>query len=45
MNENDYAELYWHSDDIEMRVYARPAATNPTRPSIPSIIATVTQVA
>ena len=45
MNANDYAELYWHSDDIQMRVYARPAATNPTRPSIPSIIATVTQVA
>ena len=44
MNANDYVELKWYSDDLDMRLLARTAGTNPIRPAIPSVIATVTQV-
>ena len=40
----EYVELNWYSSDTAMRVYAQDAATNPTRPEIPSIILTVNQV-
>ena len=34
----DYCELYWHSNDIDMRILTRGTQSNPDRPSIPSII-------
>lgn len=41
---NDEFEIMWHSADANIRVYAEGPQINPTRPGIPSIIATVTQV-
>ncbi len=41
---NDYIELMWYSPDAEVRIYSEIASTAPTRPAIPSIIATLTQV-
>lgn len=41
---NDYYEIMWSSADDEIRIYAEGAQTNPTRPGIPSIILTVSQV-
>lgn len=40
----DYFELYWHSADTTMELHAAAAGTNPTRPAIPSVILTATQV-
>lgn len=45
LNANDYIQIYWHSADIDMRILARSAQSNPTRPAIPSLIATIQQVA
>lgn len=45
MKANDYVEILWHSDDAAMRILARAALdSQPPRPSIPSVIATVHQV-
>ena len=41
---NDYFEIAWSSADADMRIYAEGAQTTPTRPAIPSVILTVTQV-
>ena len=41
---NDYFEIAWSSADVDMRIYAEGAQTTPTRPAIPSVILTVTQV-
>lgn len=41
---DDYVELKWHSDDVDMRLLSRGTASNPTRPSIPSLIVTAQQV-
>ena len=41
---NDYFEIKWFSPDVAMRVYAEGPQTNPSRPGIPSVILTVTQV-
>lgn len=43
-NANDYFEIYWHSNDTDMRLLNRAAQSNPARPAIPSVILTVTQV-
>jgi hypothetical protein len=43
-NSGDYFELYWHSNDINMRILTRGTQSNPSRPAIPSIILTVQQV-
>ena len=40
----DYYELCWSSADTDVRIDYRAAATSPTRPAIPSVILTVTQV-
>jgi hypothetical protein len=40
----DYYQIYWHSNDLNMRILSRSAQVNPPRPEIPSIILTVTQV-
>lgn len=41
---NDYFEINWSSADIDIRLYAEGSQSNPTRPGIPSIILTVSQV-
>jgi hypothetical protein len=41
----DYVQIYWSSADKDARIYAEPASTGPIRPAIPSVIATLTQVA
>ena len=43
-NSGDYFELYWHSNDTNMRILTRGTQSNPSRPAIPSIILTVQQV-
>lgn len=40
----DYVEIGWYSADLNMRLHAEAAGTNPARPAIPSVIATITQV-
>lgn len=41
----DYFELAWHSSDTAMFINYIAAASNPTRPAIPSVILTVNQIA
>ena len=48
MSASSYVEIYWShddnaDDDIELR--AVPIRSNPTRPAVPSVIATLTQIA
>ncbi len=43
-NAADYYELYWSSADTTAEIHASAAGTNPTRPAIPSVILSVTQV-
>jgi hypothetical protein len=45
MTATEYLELYWASSDTGLTLEATGTQTNPTRPSTPSIIVTVTQVA
>lgn len=42
---NDYYEICWHSDDADVTIETLAAASNPTRPAIPSVILTVNQIA
>lgn len=44
LNANDYVEIYWSSPDTAIRILAEAAQSNPTRPAIPSVIVTVTQI-
>ena len=44
LQDNDFVQLMWSSPDANMRLFSQPATTNPTRPGIPSVIVTVTQV-
>lgn len=41
----DHVQLYWSSVDTAVRLFAEPESSTPTRPGIPSVIATITQVA
>lgn len=43
-NAGDYYELKWHSADTTMQLLAAAAGTNPTRPAIPSVILSVSQI-
>jgi len=43
-NAADYYELYWSSADTTAEIHAAAAGINPTRPAIPSVILSVTQV-
>jgi hypothetical protein len=45
VSSGDYFQLYWSSTDANIELLASAAGTNPTRPTTPSIIVTVTQVA
>lgn len=40
----DFLEIGWFSADTAVRLLAASAGTNPARPAIPSVIATLTQV-
>jgi hypothetical protein len=40
----DYFELCWYSADSQVFINYVAAASNPTRPAIPSVILTVTQI-
>jgi hypothetical protein len=42
---NDYVEIYWSCNAATGQIVAAPAQVTPTRPEIPSIILTVTQIA
>jgi len=41
---NQYVQIYWSSPDADVRLYAESPGASPTRPEIPSVIATLTQV-
>ena len=43
-NAADYYELYWSSADTTAQLHAASAGTSPTRPAIPSVILSVTQI-
>lgn len=45
MNANDYAEIVWLPQIATLTVEALPASLSPAYPAIPSVIATVQQVA
>jgi hypothetical protein len=44
LNANDYIELMWRTSDTRLELIADVAGTNPTRPAIPSVILTASQV-
>jgi hypothetical protein len=44
LNAGDYVELMWRTSDVRLEFISDPAGTNPTRPAIPSVIATAHQV-
>jgi len=44
MDSNEFAELYWHSDDLDVAVIAASGHAVPAHPDIPTIILTVNNV-
>jgi len=44
MDTNEFAQLYWHSDDLDVVVLAASGHAVPAHPDIPSIILTVNNV-
>jgi hypothetical protein len=42
---NDYVELKWSCNDSTGQLFATSSVTAPVRPAVPSVIATITQVA
>ena len=44
MQANDYVQLVWRTSNVGANIIAYAAGTSPTRPSIPSVIATMTFV-
>lgn len=44
MNAGDYFQLMWSSPDIHVQLVAYGAGTTPTKPAIPSVILTASQV-
>ncbi len=42
--ENDYIQIMWRPSDVGVSIEQYPAGTSPTRPAIPSVIATVSFV-
>jgi hypothetical protein len=44
MDTNEFAQLYWHSDDLNVVVLAASGHAVPSHPDIPSIILTVNNV-
>jgi hypothetical protein len=41
LEKNDYVEIMWSTDNTSVSLQTLPAGTSPTRPSIPSMIATL----
>ena len=41
LEKNDYIEIIWSTDNISVSLQSLPAGTSPTRPAIPSVIATL----
>ncbi len=41
MNAGDYVELYWRTDNTSVKIEQINAASSPTRPATPSVIATM----
>lgn len=41
---NDYVEIKWSCNAATGQIFATGSASNPTRPAIPSVIATLTQI-
>jgi hypothetical protein len=44
LDAGDYLQLAWHSDSTSVQLLAQLAGSSPTRPAIPSVIVTLTQV-
>lgn len=44
IKQNDYVEIKWSCNASTGVIFASGSATNPTRPAIPSVIATLTQI-
>jgi hypothetical protein len=44
MDTNEFAEIYWHTDDLNVVALAASGHTVPTHPDIPSIMLTVNNV-
>jgi hypothetical protein len=44
LNANDYIELMWRTSDTRLELVADVAGTSPTRPAVPSVILTASQV-
>jgi hypothetical protein len=44
LNANDYVELYWHSDDLNVKILSNSSSSLIQGPEIPSAIVTVSQV-
>ena len=45
LNADDYIELMWRVSDVGLSIEQYPAGTSPTRPAVPSVIATMQYVA
>jgi hypothetical protein len=41
LEKNDYVEIMWRTDNTSISLESLPAGTSPTRPAIPSVIATL----
>jgi hypothetical protein len=41
LEKNDYVEIIWRTDNTSISLESLPAGTSPTRPLIPSVIATI----
>lgn len=44
LNAGDYLQLVWHSSETSVQLLAQGTGSSPTRPAIPSIIVTLTEV-
>jgi hypothetical protein len=45
MSASQYCELVWSTPDSNIQIVSRPTRTDPVRPTLPSVIATLTQIA
>lgn len=43
-NPNDYVELKWRVDNVDVTIHNYPTQSSPDRPAIPSVILTVMQI-
>ena len=45
LSASQYCELMWSTQDANLQITASGSMSNPTRPAVPSVIATISQVA